>query len=61
MATTVLEHLTNDGQIAFVFAAIVLTTIGLLLMLWRPRHATYRAHDCRTLGCKWLEDSPKIR
>ena len=59
MAQAVLEHLTTDGQIAFVFAAMILTAVGLVLMLWRPRHATYRAHDCRSLGCKSLEDSPR--
>jgi len=59
MAQAVLEHLTTEGQIAFVFAAMILTAVGLMLMLWRPRHATYRAHDCRSLGCKWLEDSPR--
>ena len=59
MAQAVLEHLTTDGQIAFVFAAMILTAVGLVLMLWRPRHATYRAHDCRSLGCRWLEDSPR--
>jgi hypothetical protein len=60
MAQTILERLTIDGQIAFVFAAVLLTGIALVLMLWRPRHATYRPHDCRTMGCKWLEDSPRV-
>jgi hypothetical protein len=27
-------------------------------MLWRPRHRTYRLHDCRSVGCQWLEDRP---
>jgi hypothetical protein len=61
MAQAVLEHLTFGGQIAFVLAAMILTAVVLVLMLWRPRHATYRPHDCRTLGCKWLEDSPRAR
>ena len=59
MAQAVLEHLTTDGQIAFVFAAMIFTAVGLVLMLWRLRHATYRAHDCRSLVCKWLEYSPR--
>ena len=60
MATTILERLTIEGQIAFVVAAMILTAVGLVLMLWRPRHATYRPHDCRSMGCKWLEDSPRV-
>jgi hypothetical protein len=60
MAQWIMERLTTEGQVAFVFAALVLTGIALLLMLWRPRHATYRPHDCRSLGCKWLEDSPRV-
>ena len=50
--------LTIEGQVAFVLAFVVLTAVGMLLMLWRPRHATYRVHDCRTMGCNWLEDKP---
>jgi hypothetical protein len=61
MSSTVLQNLTVDGQIAFVLAAVILTVIGLVLMLWRPRHVTFRSHDCRALGCNWLSDSPKIR
>ena len=60
MAQAVLEDLTIGGQIAFVLAAMILTAVALVVMLWRPRHATYRPHDCRSLGCKWLEDSPRV-
>ena len=60
MAQWILERLTIEGQVAFVLAVMILTAIALLLMLWRPRHATYRPHDCRSLGCKWLEDSPRV-
>jgi len=42
-----------------VLAAVMLSTVGMLMMLWRPRHATYRPHDCRSLGCGWLEDKPR--
>ena len=59
MALAVLEQLTVEGQIAFVLAAVVLTAFGIVLMLWRPRHRTYRAHDCRSAGCQWLEDAPR--
>ena len=51
--------LTAEGQIAFVLAFVVLTAVGLVMMLWRPRHATYQAHDCRSMGCGWLEDKPR--
>jgi len=50
--------LTVEGQIAFVLAFVVLTAVGLVMMLWRPRHATYQPHDCRSMGCQWLEDKP---
>jgi hypothetical protein len=59
MGSTLLDLLTADGQIAFVLAAVILTSFGMILMLWRPRHATYRPHDCRSLGCQWLEDKPR--
>jgi cell division protein FtsL len=60
MAQAILDRLTFDGQIAFLLAAVILTAIALVLMLWRPRHVTYRAHDCRSMGCEWLEDSPRV-
>ena len=60
MGTGLLELLTADGQIAFVLASVILAMVGMLMMLWRPRHATYRPHDCRSQGCKWLEDSPRV-
>ena len=59
MATALLDQLTVGGQIAFVLASLVLTLFGIVLLLWRPRHATYRVHDCRTQGCRWLKDSPQ--
>jgi hypothetical protein len=59
MGTGLLDLLTAEGQIAFVLAAVILTTVGMLMMLWRPRHATYRAHDCRSMGCGWLADKPR--
>jgi hypothetical protein len=58
MALAVLDQLSPEGQIAFVFAFVALTSFGILLMLWRPRHRTHRPHDCRTVGCQWLEDRP---
>ena len=51
--------LTVEGQVAFVLAFVVLTAVGLLMLLWRPRHATYQPHDCRSMGCLWLEDKPR--
>ena len=50
--------LTVEGQIAFVLAFVVLTAVGLLMLFWRPRHATYQPHDCRSMGCEWLRDKP---
>ena len=30
-----------------------------LAMLWKPRHRTHRQpHDCRALGCPWLDERP---
>jgi hypothetical protein len=58
MGNALLEMLTAEGQVAFVLAFVMLTAVGLLLMLWRPRHATYQPHDCRSMGCGWLEDKP---
>jgi hypothetical protein len=59
MGSALLDLLTVEGQIAFIFAAVLLTAFGFLLMLWRPRHITYRPHDCRSVGCKWLGDKPQ--
>jgi hypothetical protein len=58
MGNALLDLLTVEGQIAFVLAFVVLTAVGLLMLLWRPSHATYAVHDCRSLGCRWLEDKP---
>ena len=59
MGSALLQGLTPEGQVAFVLAAVVLAIYGMLLMLWRPRHSTYRPHDCRALGCSSLEDKPR--
>lgn len=59
MGNALLDMLTVDGQVAFVLAFVVLTLVGMLMMLWRPSHATYRPHDCRAMGCHWLEDKPR--
>ena len=59
MGNALLDMLTVEGQVAFVLAFVVLTAVGLVMMLWRPRHATYQPHDCRSLGCHWLEDQPR--
>jgi hypothetical protein len=58
MGNALLNGLTIEGQVAFVLAFVVLTMLGLVMLLWRPRHATYQQHDCRTMGCQWLEDKP---
>jgi cell division protein FtsL len=58
MGNALLDMLTIQGQIAFVLAFIALTAVGLVMMLWRPRHATYEQHDCRSMGCQWLKDKP---
>ena len=39
MGNALLDMLTIEGQVAFVLAFVVLTTVGMLLMLWKPRHA----------------------
>ena len=59
MGSALLERLTPEGQIAFVIASVLLAAYGMLLMLWHPRHSTYRSHDCRRSGCRWLEDKPR--
>jgi hypothetical protein len=59
MGNALLDMLTVDGQIAFILAFVVLTTVGMVLMLWQPRHATYATHDCRSMGCGWLRDRPR--
>ena len=59
MGSAFLDLLTADGQVAFVLAAVMLSSVGMLTMLWRPRHATYRPHDCRSLACGWLEEKPR--
>jgi hypothetical protein len=59
MGNALLDLLTIEGQIAFVLAFVVLTAVGMLMLLWRPRHATYRVHDCRSMGCLWLQDKPE--
>ena len=59
MGNALLDMLTVEGQIAFVLAFVILTAIGLVLMLWRPCHATYQPHDCRSMGCHWLQDKPR--
>jgi hypothetical protein len=58
MENALLDMLTAEGQIAFVLAFVILTAVGLVMMLWHPRHATYQQHDCRSMGCQWLRDKP---
>jgi hypothetical protein len=59
MGNALLEMLTVDGQIAFILAFVVLTAVGMVLMLWQPRHATFETHDCRSMRCGWLQDRPR--
>ena len=59
MGNALLDMLTVEGQIAFILAFVILTAVGMVLMLWQPRHATYESHDCRTMGCGWLQDRPR--
>ena len=59
MGNALLDMLTVEGQIAFIMAFVILTAVGMVLMLWQPRHATYESHDCRTMGCGWLRDRPR--
>jgi hypothetical protein len=59
MGNALLDMLTVEGQVAFVLAFVILTVVGMVLMLWRPRHATYQPHDCRSMGCQWLGDKPR--
>jgi hypothetical protein len=58
MGNALLDMLTVEGQIAFILAFVILTAVGMLMLFWRPRHSTHRPHDCRTVGCAWLEDRP---
>ena len=56
----ILEMLTDGGQVAVIFAELVLVGAVWLAMLWRPRHRTHRQpHDCRAYGCPWLQERPK--
>ena len=54
-----LDTLTGGGQLAVVFAELTLVGVVWLAMLWKPRHRTHRQpHDCRALGCPWLDERP---
>ena len=56
----ILESLTDGGQMAVILAELVLVGAVWLAMLWKPRHRTHRQpHDCRSLGCPWLEERPR--
>ena len=54
-----LEMFSDGGQLAVVFAELVLVGAVWLAMLWKPRHRSHRRpHDCRALGCPWLDERP---
>jgi hypothetical protein len=53
------EHFSSIGVLALIVAELALVALVWLAMLWRPRHRTHRRpHDCRALGCPWLEERP---
>lgn len=50
----------TGGQVALVVAELAFVAVVWLAMLWKPRHRSQRrGHDCRLLGCPWLDDRPK--
>ena len=54
-----LEVFSDGGQVAVILAEIALVGAVWLAMLWKPRHRTHRQpHDCRALGCPWLDERP---
>jgi hypothetical protein len=57
---SVLDSLSDFGQVAVIVAEFALVAVVWLAMLWRPRHRTSRTpHDCRAFGCPWLDERPK--
>ena len=54
-----LDLFSDGGQLAVILAEITLVGAVWLAMLWKPRHRTHRQpHDCRALGCPWLDERP---
>jgi len=54
-----LELFSDGGQLAVILAEMTLVGAVWLAMLWKPRHRTHRQpHDCRALGCPWLDERP---
>jgi len=55
----ILEHLSDFGQMAVIFAEFAFVAAVWVALLWKPRHRTHRrGHDCRAFACPWLEDRP---
>ena len=56
----ILDHLSDFGQVAVIFAEFAFVSVVWVAMLWKPRHRTHRQpHDCRAFGCPWLDERPK--
>lgn len=51
-------HFSDVGVLALIVAELALVALVWVAMLWRPRHHRRGAHDCRALGCPWLDDRP---
>lgn len=54
----ILEQLSSFGVAAIILAEIAFAVAVWVALLWRPRHRTHRPHDCRSLGCPWLDERP---
>ncbi len=52
------DHFSSLGVAALLVAELALVALVWVAMLWKPRHRTNRPHDCRALGCPWLDDRP---
>jgi hypothetical protein len=51
-------HFSDIGVFALLVAELALVALVWLAMLWRPRHRRHGPHDCRAIGCPWLDDRP---
>ena len=55
-----LDSLSDVGQLAVILGEFALVMLVWVAVLWKPRHRTHRQpHDCRALGCPWLDERPR--
>ena len=55
-----LDSLADVGQLAVILGEFALVMLVWVALLWKPRHRTHRQpHDCRALGCPWLDERPR--